>query len=204
MIHKFLISVFFLFSTSLYAQTFKLPINSYNREEISFIQLTQIGKFGKLRKSRSGIPAHLHTGIDIKRPNQNYYDEPIYSIGEGMIISVRDDGPFALIIIEHNLNGKLFWSEYEHVAGIKVMVGDWVDQNTQIARFMNKSELNKYGWQFDHFHFEILKIPPQKVKLRKNLPQYFYKPYNLICYNFEDLMLRYYNPLDFLNKLINN
>lgn len=30
---------------------------------------------------------------------------------------------------------------------------------------MNTQELNTYGWQFDHVHFEILKIKPQPLKV---------------------------------------
>jgi murein DD-endopeptidase MepM/ murein hydrolase activator NlpD len=152
---------------------------------------------------RPGIPAHFHTGIDIKRPKPNYKNEPIYAVGDGYVISVRDDGPFALIIIEHSFNGNLFWTEYEHIAGIKVEIGDFVDEYTEIATYMSKNELNKYGWQFDHFHFEILKIQPQKIVPKESQPQYLFASYNLICYSREELNNRYYNPLVFLNTLIN-
>jgi hypothetical protein len=51
----------------------------------------------------------------------------------------------------------LFWSLYEHIAGISVNTGDTVLPETPIARFMTKAEHNKHGWKFDHFHLEILK-----------------------------------------------
>ncbi len=190
-------------SNNSFSQEFYLPINIYDRTELSLVQLTEIGRFGENRKMRPGIPAHFHTGIDIKRPTQNYINEPILSIGEGTVISVRDDGPFAQIIIEHINNNLMFWVVYEHIAGIEVGVGDLVNENTQIARFMNKSELNKYGWQFDHFHFEILKIPPKKVKPSNTQPQHMFKTYNLVCYTFEDLQNFYYDPLEFLEDIIN-
>jgi len=151
---------------------------------------------------RPGIPAHFHTGIDIKRPNPNYGDEPIFAIGEGRVISLRDDGPYAQIIIEHFHKDELFWVEYEHIAGIKVEVGDFVDENTVISRFMNKSELNKYGWQFNHFHFEILKKQPLRTKPRESQPQRFFTTYNLVCYTIDDLNSKYYDPLQFLKELL--
>ena len=68
---------------------------------------------------------------------------------------------------------------------------------------MNKSELNKYGWQFNHFHFEILKIPPKKIKPGNTQPQHIFKTYNLVCYTFEDLQNFYYDPLELLEDIIN-
>lgn len=184
-------------------QNVNIPVDIYNRTEISLIKLTKIGMFGELRKERPGIPAHYHTGIDIMRPNPNFENEPIFSIAEGIVISVRDDGPFAQIIIEHSNNGNLFWSEYEHVAGIKVSVGDNVFENTVIARFMNKFELNKYGWQFNHFHLEILKQEPVQIIPNKNQPQHLFNTYNLTCYTLDELNFYYYNPLDFFNNHLN-
>ena len=192
-----------LVSNNSFAQEFVLPINTYNRTELSLVQLTEIGNFGEKRKMRPGIPAHLHTGIDIKRPAQNYINETIFSIGDGIVISVRDDGPYAQIIIEHTNNNLMFWTVYEHIAGIKVGVGDLIDKDTEIARFMNKAELNKYGWQFNHFHFEILKIPPKKIKPGNTQPQHIFKTYNLVCYTFEDLQNFYYDPLELLEDIIN-
>lgn len=187
---------------SSYSQDYLLPIDCGDRRDLSLIKLTSIGDFGIMRKARPGIPEHYHTGIDIKRPKQNYKEEPIYSIGQGIVLSVRDDGPYALIIIEHNNNGNTFWTEYEHVAGIKVEVGDFVTEKTQIARFMNSDELNQYGWQFDHFHFEILKVPPMRIVPKESQPQYIYNTFNLICYTMDDLDYYYFNPIPFLKQLI--
>ena len=148
---------------------YSVPINTPNRKSIEFIELTNIGQFGLLRKERPGIPAHYHTGIDIKRPKNNYQDEPIFPISEGMVISKRQDGPYAQLILEHG-NELKFWTVYEHIAGIKVNLFDKVNAKTPIARFMNKNELNKYGWQFDHFHFEVLKVKPIQLKRDNSKP----------------------------------
>jgi hypothetical protein len=49
----------------------------------------------------------------------------IISIHEGIVISVRQDGPYAQLIIEHGSSQK-FWTVYEHVAGIKVRLNEQV------------------------------------------------------------------------------
>ncbi len=199
---KYIVLISVLIARTSYSQDFLTPINTVDRTDISCIKLTNIGKFGEIRKARTDIPKHFHTGIDIKRPTQNYTNEPIFSIGEGIVQSVRNDGPYAFIIIEHYKDDVVFWTEYEHVAEIEVRVGDFVNKYTRIARFMNKEELTKFGWQFDHFHFEILKIHPRKIKPKKTQPQYLFVTYNLICYNLETLNHYYYDPLNFLEYLI--
>jgi len=188
--------LFFGFNTN---PSFYLPINSLDRQSTRSLLLTSIGEFGLLRKERPGIPAHYHTGIDIKRPTDNYIDEPIFSINKGIVISVRKDGPYAQLIIEHGSNQK-FWTVYEHVAGIKVSLNEYVTPNLPIARFMNKNELDKYGWQFDHLHFEILKTKPIIIKKDPSNPERRYSTYGLHCFTKEDLSKYYYNPVEFLKR----
>ena len=172
------------------------PINA----EITEIKLSQIGQFGLLRKPRPGIPAHYHTGIDIKRPSDNYEDEPVFPIYKGKVISMRRDGPYANLIIEHEYNSKKFWSLYEHISGIIVNLNDFVSPNQLIAHFMNKNELDRYGWQFDHFHLEILRLQPIKMEPTEAHPDLLYKSYSLVCYTEEDLNKYYYNPIEFLQS----
>jgi len=177
-----------------------LPIASFDRSNPNNIGLTKIGTFGLLRKARPNIIAHLHSGIDIIRPSNNYQNEPIHSISKGLVISKRDDGPYAQLIIEHEVNGRIFWTLYEHIAGISVNTGDFVDNQYPIARFMNEKELNNYGWQFNHFHFEILKKFPHKNKPTPQQPQWFFRSYTLECFTNEDLTRYFYNPLDYLSR----
>lgn len=181
-----------------------LPINCGIRNDISEIQLTHIGQFGVMRKAREGVPAHFHTGIDIKRPSDNYNNEPIFPIAEGKIISRRTDGPYSQIIIEHNLEGLHFWSLYEHISGISVKVGDFVTPKKPVARFMNREELDKYGWQFDHFHLEVIKVKPMPIKPEPKNPERYYNSYSLICYTPNDLEKYYFDPLEFLEKHMYN
>jgi len=197
-IQRALILIFLLVSTSAHAQWF-LPINAPSRTSCAGVQLTAIGKFGLVRKARVGIPAHLHTGTDIKRPHDNYVAEPIYPAANGTVISLRDDGPFAQIIIEHDsFQGVKYWTVYEHLAGIQCALGQRVTYQDAIARFFSRQELNKYGWQFDHVHFEIMKEAPIPVKQQSHLPYLRYKTYALTCYSRRTPDKRMIDPILFL------
>jgi murein DD-endopeptidase MepM/ murein hydrolase activator NlpD len=181
-----------------------LPAAYKNRTTVDSLKLTSIGHFGQARKARPNIPAHLHTGIDIKRPNNNYKNELIFPVAGGKVISIRDDGPYAQIIIEHQLeSGKYFWTVYEHVSGIRADIGEQVNPFKPIARFMNKDELNNYGWQFDHLHFEILKKRPRPLKPTSKLPYRLFVTYSLKCSTKSDLNNYYFDPIDFIFKFTN-
>ncbi|MBN1953125.1 MAG: M23 family metallopeptidase [Bacteroidales bacterium] len=181
------------------AQDFQLPILVPDRCSLEYIELTGIGSYGNMRKAREGIPAHYHTGIDIRRPGDNYEDEPVYPLCKGTVISVREDGPYAQVIIEH-MDTLPFWTVYEHVAEVTVKAGDTVNSGLPIARFLNREELNQYGWHFDHFHFEVLKTKPVRLKPDPRTPDRYYASYNLVCYTPEDLRKYYFDPLEFLKQ----
>ena len=194
-----LLSGISIFPFLCYGQVF-LPIHTYDRSSPDQIRLTDIGVFGLWRKERANVPGHYHTGIDIRRPGQNYTNEPIYPISFGTVISVRNDGPYAQIIIEHNFQSEKYWTVYEHIAEIKVIVGDEADPMKPVARFMNKNELNRYGWQFDHVHLEILKQKPLPLAKDENNPMRYFNSYSLICYTKQQLLYYFYDPLDFLSR----
>lgn len=181
----------------------QLPIRT-SGNSVKEIKLTAIGQFGLMRKPRPSVPAHFHTGIDIKRPGKNYSDEPIFPIATGIVISKRDDGAYAQLIIEHEINNTKFWTVYEHIAGIKVKTGQRVTPAESIARFMNKAELDAYGWQFDHFHFEVLKVAPVKLTRDPAKPERNFASYSLTCYTKQDLEKHFYHPLEFLVEKLKN
>jgi murein DD-endopeptidase MepM/ murein hydrolase activator NlpD len=181
----------------------QLPIRT-SGHSVNEIHLTAIGQFGLMRKPRPTVPAHFHTGIDIERPGKNYTDEPIFPITGGTVISKRDDGAYAQLIIEHEVNNTKFWTVYEHIAGIKVKAGQRVAPTESIARFMNKAELDKYGWQFDHFHFEVLKIAPVKLKHDPAKPERNFASHSLTCFTKQDLDRCFYHPLEFLKSKFKN
>jgi murein DD-endopeptidase MepM/ murein hydrolase activator NlpD len=175
-----------------------LPVAAGDRKNISAIRLTDIGQFALIRKAMKNVPAHYHTGIDIRRPNNNYESEPVFPIAKGVLISKRTDGPYANLIIEHEINGEKIWSVYEHIAGIRVKVRDLVSPENPIARFMNKEELNRFGWQFNHFHFELIKVKPVKKEPDTKNPERFYNSYALVCHTPDDLNKYFYDPMEFL------
>ncbi|MEQ8809844.1 MAG: M23 family metallopeptidase [Imperialibacter sp.] len=175
-------------------------MNTHNRQSASQIALTDIGEFGLMRKERPGIPAHYHTGIDIKRPTRNYFDEPIFPVKDGLVISKRTDGPYAQLIIEHQDRRGKFWTLYEHIAGIEVELHQPVSPDRPIARFMNKKELDEYGWQFDHFHFEVLKTRPLALKPDSTKPERHFSSYTLTCYTRDDLRKHFHHPMEFLKE----
>ncbi|WP_420318334.1 M23 family metallopeptidase [Ekhidna sp.] len=175
------------------ASHFGLPIKSKD------IALTEIGNFGVERKARPGIPAHLHSGIDIRPPNNNYLtQEYIYPIAKGVVISKRTDGPFAQLIIEHELEGEILWTVYEHIAAIEVDLFEPVKKGTTIARFFLANELDNIGWQFNHFHFEILRKRPIELKPSHKNPERLFSSYSLSCHSPEDLIEHFYDPVVFL------
>lgn len=197
-------TIFYLlltFHTS-FAQQIRIPIESTERQNLHYIELTEIGAFGLVRKERPEAKSHLHTGIDIKRPDSKYDQNPIYPVAEGLVVSKRDDGPFAQLIIEHHEQGITFWTVYEHIAGILVETGNVVNPDQPIARFMNREELDRYGWQFDHFHFEVLKVSPIRLEPNPKLPGRHFNSYTLICFEKEELNKRFYHPLHFLAELL--
>ncbi|NUO78432.1 M23 family metallopeptidase [candidate division KSB1 bacterium] len=181
-----------------------LPINVSNRQSWEQVRLTKIGEFGLVRKARPGIPAHYHTATDFMRPGDNYENEPIFPAAAGRVISQRDDGPFAQLIVEHVTHDHdTLWTVYEHIADLTVVVGDTVDPFVPIGRFMTKKELSKYGWQFDHVHFEIMKHRPRPLQPTKKTPMRLFKVYNLECYTKAELEKYYYAPHEFFQACWN-
>ena len=65
---------------------------------------------------------------------------------------------------------------------------------------MNTAELNTHGWQFDHLHFEILKVMPKPLEPGAERPHCFFGTYCLECYDRKDLLERYYDPEAFLKE----
>ncbi len=177
------------------------PIYIADNQSIENIQLTEIGQFGLWRKNRPSVAGHFHAGIDIKRPSNNYQNEPVFSIAPGIVISKRNDGPYAQLIIKHQIGEKVFWTVYEHIAGIMVSVNDSVDSREPIARFMSRDELNQFGWQFDHLHFEVLKIKPFMLDPDPKKPERYYNSHSLTCYTKNNLNKYFYNPIEFFDLM---
>lgn len=196
----FLIILFSISPAGNHHSSVYLPIRTADRQSLHELKLTRIGQFGLTRKARPTVPAHLHTGIDVRRPSANYNDEPVFPVADGIVISKRADGPYGQLIIEHDMGGKKVWSLYEHVAGIAVDVGDTVHAAISIARFFTREELQRFGWQFDHIHIEVLKEKPVRVKYDARHPDRHFGSYSLVCYSPNDLEGHFYNPIAFFEE----
>ncbi|MFP4680239.1 MAG: M23 family metallopeptidase [Chitinispirillaceae bacterium] len=190
-----------LFFFSGFAQEWKLPVASPTRRSVEEIHLTELGVFGMMRKERPGIGTLHHTGIDIRRPDSSYSDQPIYPAAPGEVISVREDGPYGQIIIRHDddTHGEL-WTVYEHIGSIVVSPGDKVFPDFPIAYFFTTEELDQYGWQFNHVHFEIVKSPPRRVEPSFDLPDRHYISYTLECLTREQLGRYMIDPMEFFRE----
>ncbi|OQX85538.1 hypothetical protein B6D60_07680 [candidate division KSB1 bacterium 4484_87] len=139
----------------------KLPLGTSNRQDLSTIYLEQDAYFEARRPSYDGIPAHLHTGIDMQINEPGGPGEPIYAIGKGKVVQITDPPPLRRIVIRHKLlRDGFIWSVYLHVIDEKVAIGDRVTAETVIARRLNKYELDYFGWKYNHLHIEIMKFPP--------------------------------------------
>jgi hypothetical protein len=194
---KALILLQILITIPLYAQWY-IPANYRGIADPQKVQLTGIGAFGLLRKARPAVPAHYHTGIDIVRPDSQYYKQPIFPAKEGVIVSIYDNGPFSQIVIKHAGNNKNYWTVYEHLHIRIKKINIAVTPFDTIGYFFSKDELNRYGWQFNHFHFEILKLEPPKLKSSEIKSLRYYKTFGILCFSREELIARQENPLEFL------
>lgn len=193
-----IVHLFILHASISGSEQWLIPLDVENRTSLSDVRLTKIGHFGRWRVARPTVPGHCHTAVDMCRPEPfNYDSEPILPIAHGKVISVRDDGAYAQIIITH---GDSIWSVYEHVAGVEVQAGDIVSNSDTIARFMNSRELEFYGRHFDHLHLEIMKKQPYPRDTLPGQPDLHFGTYALTCYSLDELKRCYFNPLEFLQK----
>jgi hypothetical protein len=187
-----------------------VPVAVADRQSLAGVTLTEIGGFGEQRKARPGVPAHLHTGVDLRRPDGEYDSQPVFPAARGVVMSVRADGPFAQVIVEHRrqagsdadsdrgLGFTVVWTVYEHFTDIAVVPGDPVQPLQPMGRFFNRHELDRYGWQFDHLHFEVMIVAPPRVPPTAELPNRSFGTYALLCYDRGQLLRRLCDPLEFL------
>ena len=100
-----------------------------------------------------------HKGVDITR----YCGAPIYAVAPGTVYytgNTLDNYGAYMVLIVHNVNGRLVFSQYAHVQGnIPVSVGQYVDTNTVVA-YMGSTgystgchlhlEMSQYyGWAYN-------------------------------------------------------
>jgi hypothetical protein len=85
-------------------------------------------------------------------------------------VSIIDDGPYSQVVMKHVYENSIYWTVYEHIRVKVKEIGKKLTVHDTIGFFFNRSELDKYGWQFDHFHFEIIRVEPVVFIPNKKIP----------------------------------
>lgn len=120
----------------------------------------------------------------------------VFAAATGKVVSIYAAEPNRAIMIQHLLpTGTAIYSVYVHVTNIKVSKGDIVRNTTHIADLMTKTQLDIYGWEFNHLHFEILK-KPRVHQVNGN-----YLSYSTKCKTKEDVRKNFQNPTLFLENM---
>lgn len=176
-----------------------LPLDTGDRTDWSTLLFEHDANFKDYRKTWNPRKPRRHTGVDL----QNGGDwgrlggpgEAVYAMGPGRVFGIYGKPPNRRVIIAHQLpSGKKFWSCYLHVEAIRVRPGQRVDAWTVIARRLNSRELRKYGRDYNHLHFEILRrLPPWRNHKYRWMSQY--------CYSTKQVDRYFHNPETFLKQL---
>ncbi len=134
-------------------QEFYSPFGDSNRKSFSSIKSRLVGLYGEYRKSYK--PGHLHAGVDL----EGSFNETIYAVSRGQVQLIFHDFPHKTVVVKHQQpDGRLQFSVYTHVEDIQVDVGEWVDEQTSLARLFNEDELKRANFGTpNHLHFEIRK-----------------------------------------------
>jgi len=176
------------------ATAWKLPLNTIDRQDWSTVYLEPDAYFKNLRAPFDSVKLHYHTGIDLQNGNAAIVGEPIFAVAAGKVIAIEDPLPQRRITVEHTLpDGSKVWSVYIHIIDERVVVGDWVDTETVIARLMTPSELERFGLEYNHVHLEIMKQMPIDATD-------FQHRKTFTCYTEQEVDEYFYNPEKFLKS----
>ena len=100
-----------------------------------------VGFYNEKRKT------HIHNGIDIAIP----IGTPVKAIADGIVVkSGKSTGYGNSVVLEHNINGKIYTSEYGHILYPKIKRGTIEKQGDVIAKSGNEG--HSYG---PHLHLTI-------------------------------------------------
>lgn len=110
------------------------------------------------RITSPGTLGFWHTGIDMNGPGACDADlgAAVYAMTDGVVRFAGNGGGSwgGVIVIEHVINGKRYWTRYGHVIGIRVRVGQIVKGGAQIA------QIGKGAWACAHLHFDTFHTAP--------------------------------------------
>lgn len=170
----------------------KLPLRTDSRKDLKSVFWEHDAHF--LAKRKGG---HFHTGIDIMNPKGGLC-EKIFAASRGEVVSIYTIEPNRGVMIKHILPSReTVYSVYVHVTNVQVKIGDIVTSDTVIATLMDKQQLNNFGWEYNHLHFEILK-KPRTCEIGKILS------YSTKCRTIKEVEKHFYNPIDFLQSMWNS
>ena len=132
---------------------------------------------------------HLHTGVDLVNRGPG---EEVFPAATGKVVSIYAKEPNRGVMIEHQLlTGETVWTVYVHVTKIMINLGEVVSCDSIIAHLMNADQLNKYGWEYNHLHFEVLKKP----RIARDGK---YLSYSTKCRTTKEVKRHFYDPIEFL------
>jgi murein DD-endopeptidase MepM/ murein hydrolase activator NlpD len=127
------------------------PFHEFNRNYYESIQQRIVGLYGDYRSSP--IAGHKHAGIDLKGD----FSEFVFPVGKGQVVLIFRRFPHRTVVIKHWFSSsEWFYSFYVHVEDVQVKIGEWVNENTVLARLFTKEELDwsDFG-TLNHLHLEI-------------------------------------------------
>jgi murein DD-endopeptidase MepM/ murein hydrolase activator NlpD len=190
----FLLMLFLIFSNSFISLAedgnkrcakFFSPFVEQDRSKYQTIVKRCFSNYGDYRSSN--IRGHKHAGIDLR----GKLNEKVYPIGAGKVSDIIWSFPNRAIAIIHPLaNAESVYSLYVHVEDIQVKQGDWVDENTIIARLFNATEFKKSQFKTVHLHLEIRKSMADRGRA------------SISSMNIKDLNQYCSNPKEFLKKYL--
>jgi murein DD-endopeptidase MepM/ murein hydrolase activator NlpD len=159
------------------------PFIEQDRHKYQTIVNRCFSEYGEYRSSN--VKGHKHAGIDLR----GKLNEKIYPIGAGQVYDIIWTFPNLAIAIIHPLsNDEYIYSLYVHIEDIQVKIGDWVDENTVIARLFDSDEFKKSDFKTVHLHLEIRKSMDDKGRA------------SISSMNINDLNKYCVNPKEFLKK----
>lgn len=169
------------------AKEWFLPFDISDRSDLKLIQL--ISDYGTYRSGH--VKGHRHSGIDII-PAVFKDSIVVFPSSVGTICLIRPTAPNKTVIIKHKLNDSTFiYSSYIHLKDIYVINGQEVDQNTLIGVLYSKAEASEYKGDYNHLHFEI----------KKRIDDYCCASW--LCMSRTELEEYFYNPISFLESILN-
>ncbi|MFA6587587.1 MAG: FG-GAP-like repeat-containing protein [Patescibacteria group bacterium] len=93
-----------------------------------------------------------HPGWDFNLSNPNDAHQNVYAIADGTVVSAAPHYPttWGSVIIEHNINGQHFYSQYGHCEEVFVIANQQVHKGNRIAKVGDIGAQGAY-----HLHWEI-------------------------------------------------